>query len=366
MSRLGDLYDQYGQSPWLDNLKRGWINSGELQSWIGRGVRGITSNPTIFQQAITSSSDYDDQLADLIHAGASSEQAYWEMVISDIEGAAELLVPLHEESGGYDGFVSVEVAPALARDPQGTLKAATALAQKIAAKNVLIKIPGTAEGLPAIREATAAGISVNVTLLFSIHRYRDVIDAYIEGLEAAEGDLSSISSVASFFISRVDTAVDAQLDALGTAEALNLRGTAAVDQARVAYEMAQTIFTSQRWLQLAARGARIQRPLWASTSTKDPAYPPTKYVDQLIGPQSVNTIPDATITAFEQSGSLQRTIDVEVDDSKRRLARLGELGIDLDAVSTELETAGVQSFVASFDDLLSTLERRTDSISQRS
>jgi len=358
MTRLHDLFDQHQQSPWLDNLRRDWITSGELANWVDRGVRGLTSNPTIFQKAIGSSDAYDEELATFVAAGVSTEEAYWGLVKTDIGGALEVLSGIHAESQGEDGYVSVEVAPALAYDTDGTIAAARELDADIAAPNLYIKIPGTAEGLAAIEQTTSEGISVNVTLLFSLERYERVIEAYISGLEAHDGDLSNISSVASFFISRVDAAVDKQLDEIGTPEAGALRGKVAVANAVLAYDMAMKQFSGERWQELADRGARIQRPLWASTSTKDPDYPDTKYVDELIGPDSVNTLPDKTLDAFLQRGTVARTIDLDVPGAQAVLDGLAEVGVDLAAVAARLEADGVASFAASFDDLLQTLDGR--------
>ena len=362
MTRLHDLFDQQGQSPWLDNLRRDWITSGELDRWVERGVRGLTSNPTIFQKAIGGSDDYDAELAELVAEGHDTEACYWGLVKTDIRGALAALMPVHTASNGEDGYVSVEVAPSLAHDGPGTIAAARELDGDIAAPNLYIKIPGTAEGLDAIRQATAEGISVNVTLLFSLERYGQVIDAYLDGLEAAEGDLSNISSVASFFISRVDAAVDPQLDEIGTPEALALRGKTAVANGQLAYALAMERFSGPRWEALVARGARIQRPLWASTSTKDPSFPDTKYVDELIGPDSVNTLPDQTLAAFEDHGTVARTVDVDVAGAQAVLDGLAAVGVDLAAVAAKLEADGVASFTASFDDLLATLQGRIDAM----
>jgi transaldolase len=354
MGRLISLYQDHGQSPWLDNLRRDWLRDGELARWVERGVRGVTSNPTIFQKAMTSSDAYDADFARLVRDGHRTLDAYWELVVDDIRGALEVLAPVHRDSGGTDGFVSVEVAPSLARDTEGTVAAAIDLQRRIDAPNLLIKIPATAEGLPAITEAIARGISVNVTLIFGLERYAEVIDAYLAGLERVEGDLSHLASVASFFISRVDTEVDRRLEEIGTPEALALRGTAAIAQARAAYALFRERLAEPRWQQLAERGARPQRPLWASTSTKNPAYPDTLYVDELIGPDTVNTIPDATLAAFEDHGTLARRIDV--DDGTETLERLGEVGIDLADVASVLEDQGVAAFEDSFDELVTTLD----------
>lgn len=356
MTRLHDLYHEQGQSPWLDNLKRDWLRSGELARWVDRGVRGVTSNPTIFQKAMSDGHAYDEQLAALVRGGASIEQAYWTMVVDDIRDALAVLRPVHDASGGEDGFVSVEVAPSLARDTDGTIAAARHLHETIAEPNLFVKIPGTAEGLPAIRQMISEGRSVNVTLIFGLERYGEVIEAYLSGLEACDGDLSRVSSVASFFVSRVDTEVDRRLEAIGTDDALGLRGTAAVAQARGAYELFLERFSGARWDALVARGARVQRPLWASTSTKNPEYPDTMYVDALIGPHTVNTMPDATLEAFLDHGTVARTVDLQAEAPVTRVFDdLRRVGVDLDDVAQVLEDQGVDAFAASFDDLMRSL-----------
>ncbi|WP_419928697.1 transaldolase [Candidatus Poriferisocius sp.] len=360
MSSLHDLYRDYGQSPWLDNLRRDWINNGELSRWVERGVRGLTSNPSIFQKAMTSGDEYDEQFSRLLADGMSVADAYWELVLTDIGGALDALAPVHEESDGIDGFVSVEVDPKLARDTDSTLAAARALNQRVDRSNLYVKIPGTAEGLPAIQSMTAEGRSVNVTLLFSLSRYADVIEAYLCGLEECEGDLSAVSGVASFFISRTDTEVDRRLEAIGTPEALALRGQTAVAQGQVAYQIFNQKFSGPRWEALEARGARVQRPLWASTSTKNPAYPDTLYVDQLIGPDTVNTLPDATLEAFLDHGELARTVDADPATAQAVLDRVTDVGVDLEAVAHRLEDEGVSAFVKSFDDLIESLTATAD------
>ena len=360
MNNLHNLYRDYGQSPWLDNLRREWINNGELAHWVERGVRGLTSNPSIFQKAMTSGTEYDQQFAGLLVDGLGVADAYWELVLTDIGGALDVLAPVHEASDGVDGFVSVEVDPKLARDTEGTLAAARALHQRVNRPNLYVKIPGTAEGLPAIEAMTAAGRSINVTLLFSLSRYAEVIEAYLCGLEACKGDLSSVSGVASFFISRTDTEVDRRLEAIGTPDALALRGKTAVAQGQVAYQLFTEKFSGPRWEALAARGARVQRPLWASTSTKNPAYPDTLYVDQLIGPDTVNTLPDATLEAFTDHGTLARTVDADPDAAQAVLDRVTDVGVDLEAVADRLEDEGVSAFVKSFDDLLESLTTTAD------
>jgi transaldolase len=360
MSRLHDLTREYGQSPWLDNLRRGWIVSGELERWVERGVRGITSNPSIFQKAMAKGEDYDEQFAASIGAGDSVADAYWDLATSDIGEALRILRPVFDESGGEDGFVSLEVAPELARDTAGTVEVARSLHERIAQPNLYVKIPGTKEGLPAIQTMISEKRSINVTLLFGLERYAEVIEAYLAGLEAADGDLSGVSSVASFFVSRVDAEVDRRLDAIGTAPALALRGRAAVANAQLAYELFLQKFTGPRWEALADRGARVQRPLWASTSTKNEAYPDTLYVDTLIGPSTVNTMPETTLESFDDHGTLARTVDADLPGAHRVMAELAEVGIDMSDVTRVLEEEGVAAFAKSFDELIATLEEKAD------
>ena len=358
MGSLHDLYDQEGQSPWLDNLRRGWIASGELQQWIDRGVRGLTSNPTIFAKAMMDTEDYDQDLARLVTGGASVTDAYWDLVVADIAQALALLRPVHDASGGEDGYVSVEVSPTLAHDEPGTVAAARVLDDRIEAPNLYIKVPATAEGVPAIKTLIAEGRSINVTLIFSLQRYDAVMEAYVAGLEAHDGDLSSISSVASFFVSRVDVEIDRRLGEIGTPEALALKGRAAIAQAQLAYQRFTEVFSGPRWEALEARGARVQRPLWASTSTKDPSYPDTLYVDTLIGPNTVNTLPDSTLAAFEERGTVARTVDADPAGAAAVIESLAGLGIDTEEVAAKLETEGVGSFAKSFDEVLDTLGER--------
>ncbi len=360
MGRLHDLYTEQGQSPWLDNLKRSWLADGEIQRWIDRGVRGITSNPSIFQKAIESGDEYSAQLGELVRSGASIPDAYWSMVTDDITAALELFRPLYDSSDAGDGYVSVEVAPSLARDTDATIAMARELWQRIDRPNLYIKIPATLEGLPAIRQMISEGVNVNVTLIFSLDRYAAVMEAYIDGLDAASDaglDISRISSVASFFISRVDTEVDRRLGAVGTQQAMALRGQAAVAQGQLAGAMAREAFDGPRWAALAQQGGRPQRPLWASTSTKDPSLPDTLYIDQLIGPGTVNTIPDATLEAFEDHGTVARTLDADVEGARSTWAEIGSL-VDMVDVSKVLEAEGVTAFEKSFDELLGVLETR--------
>lgn len=363
MTRLKELYEREGQSPWLDNLKREYLVEGRLQRLVDDGIRGVTSNPTIFQKAITGGSAYDDQFRKLITAH-TVEDAYWGLVINDITGACEVLRPVYDSSAGADGFVSVEVAPALAYDSDATTLAARHLHERIAQPNLMVKIPATKEGLPAIRQMIAEGRNVNVTLIFSLQRYDEVIEAYISGLEeCGQADLSRVASVASFFISRVDTEVDRRLEEIGSEKALSLRGRAAVANAVLAYQLFLERFSGSRWSSLAARGAVVQRPLWASTSTKNPAYDDLLYVNSLIGAQTVNTLPDATVEAFVDHGVIRRTIDGDVDAAKALLDDLAAVGVDMDDVTRVLEDEGVAAFAKSFDELMQALNDKASGLS---
>ncbi len=364
MGRLQDLHDLQDQSPWLDNLRRAYLRSGELQRYVDRGIRGITSNPSIFQKAIADSDDYDEQFVALRADGRSIDDIYWTMVSDDISEALAVLRPVHDRSDGVDGYVSVEVDPGLARDTDRTIASARQLHERIDEPNLFVKIPATEEGVPAIRQMISEGRSINVTLIFSIDRYLEVMEAYVAGLEAyrdaGHDDLSGIRSVASFFISRVDTEVDNRLGAIGSPEALDLRGKAAVAQGKLAYQRFLEVFSGPRWESLAASGAKVQRPLWASTSTKNDDYPDTLYVDSLIGPDTVNTMPTATIDAFEDHGTVARTVDADVGGAEAVLEGLASVGVDMDDVARVLETEGVAAFEKSFEDLLETLQQKAD------
>jgi transaldolase len=366
--RLNQLSDQYGQSPWIDNLKRSFLGvGGGLEALVARGVKGVTSNPTIFQKAIAGSADYDEQFLALVGEGHSTEAAYWVMASDDVIAACGQMLRVYEETKGVDGYVSLEVSPTLAHDTPGTIEAARGLHLGIGVPNLMVKIPATAAGLPAIEEMIAEGRDINVTLIFSIERYAGVIEAYLTGLErfAASGatDLSGVASVASFFISRVDSEIEKRLDSLGTPEAVALKGKAAIAQAVLANHLFREKFSGPRWNRLTALGARVQRPLWASTSTKNPVYPDTLYVDSLIGPDTVNTLPDATLEAFADHGTLARTIDTvqAVAEASQAISALTALGIDLGDVAEVLEREGVASFAKSFEDLMATLESRRPS-----
>ena len=359
-----------GQSPWLDFIERGLIESGELARLVREdGIRGVTSNPTIFEKAISGGSAYDAQIGVLADRGASVMEAYKELVTEDIRRAADILRPVFDASGGGDGHVSLEVDPDLAYDSRRTVERAEELFRAVGRPNVLIKIPATGEGLPAIEETIARGIPVNVTLIFSGSRYEEVAQAYIRGVErrvAAGKDPRTVASVASFFVSRVDSAVDKLLDAViprwpGSPKAktaISLKGKVAVANARLAYARFREIFSGPRWEPLAARGARLQRPLWASTGTKNPAYSDVLYVEELIGPDTVNTLPVATIDAFRDHGSVADTLTGRGKEAREILDDLGLLDIGIEEVCEKLSVDGVNSFTESYRSRLGTIERR--------
>ena len=352
-----------GTSPWLDNIRRGWLESGEFRRMVDEGVVGVTSNPTIFQKAIADSNDYDSGVANLASRGVEPADVFFELAIEDVREAADQIRHVYDESGHLDGFVSFELPPGMANDSAASIAGAPDFFRRIGRANIFIKIPGTAEGVPAIEESIAAGINVNVTLLFALKSYEDIHMAYIRGLErrVQAGDpISDIHSVASFFVSRVDTAVDAQLP-----EGSPLRGKAAVANAKLAYQRFLEITASDRWQALAAEGATVQRPLWASTGTKNKEYSDVLYVDELIGPDCVNTMPEGTIAAFLDHGTVRRTVDADVDDARRILAELDAAGVSLDAVTAKLEIDGVKSFSDSFDSLLGTIAENMEALRAR-
>lgn len=350
MTKLHSL-TELGQSVWLDDIRRSYLASGRLKLLIAQGVRGVTSNPSIFHRAIAGTAEYDQQMEELACMGQSAYQIYEALILEDIGRAADQLRPIYDETEGADGYVSLEVSPRLAHDTRGTIAQAQRLYSTLGRPNVMIKVPGTIEGLPAIRALIAARVSVNVTLLFSLPQYEAVLEAYIAGMEdlaAVGGDLRAVASVASFFVSRIDSAVDAALDKLGRDD---LRGAAATASARVAYAHFRAVTEGDRWMALERRGARVQRPLWASTSTKNPSYPDTLYVDRLIGPDTVNTMPLATMDAFLDHGTAAITITDGLDEARGHLARLAELGIEVVEVGERLQSDGVTAFIESFDAL---------------
>ncbi len=355
----------FGQSIWLDYIRRQMIDSGELKKLIeDDGLKGVTSNPAIFQKAIAGSTDYDEAIRSLALAGKSIEEIYQVLTVEDVQQAADLFKPVYDREGGHDGFISLEVNPHLAQDTEGTVQEARYLWQALGRPNVLIKVPATKEGLPAVRELISEGINVNVTLLFGLPRYREVAEAYIAGLEAraAQGlPLNPVASVASFFLSRIDVLLDPRLEKLAAAGgpqaqgARDLIGEAAIASAKVAYTIYEEIFGGERFKKLAAQGARPQRLLWASTSTKNPAYPDVKYVEPLIGVDTVNTLPPETLNAYRDHGDPADRLTEEVDRAAGCLRRLAELGIDLDQATQHLEDEGVEKFNQPFDSLMATL-----------
>ena len=356
-----------GQSLWYDNIQRRLLaktasgDNGELAAMIERGdIRGVTSNPSIFHNAISKSHDYDGALIPLARSGASAEQIFWELAIQDIKDACDLFQPLYAHTSGGDGYVSLEVSPYLSNDTDGTVAQARHLWQTVGRPNLMVKIPATKAGIPAVRQAIAAGINVNVTLIFSIERYKEVMDAYMSGLEdclLAGGDIENIHSVASFFVSRVDSKIDPKL-----AAGSPLLGKAAIANAKLAYAEFREYFAAPRFGKLQMGKANYQRPLWASTGVKNPAYPDTLYVDTLIGPATVNTVPPATLDAFRDHGHSALTLMEGVDECRAQIAGLEQLGILMNTVTDELETEGVKSFVDAFTALLQTIEERRTSV----
>ncbi|MCK5008036.1 MAG: bifunctional transaldolase/phosoglucose isomerase, partial [Spirochaetales bacterium] len=348
MNKLQEL-TKLGQSIWLDYIRRSFIASGELKSLIDEGVRGVTSNPTIFEKAIAGSSDYDEQLAKM--AGSTLDEMYEALVLEDIRRAAELLRPVWDSSAGADGYVSLEVSPELARDTKGTIAEARRLFKTLDKPNVMIKVPATKEGIPAIEALIAEGINVNATLIFSLQHYEAAAEAYLAGLEKlvrSGGDLGRVASVASFFVSRVDAAVDKALEELGEAE---LKGKIAIANSKASFLRSRKLYSGERWRKLAAGGARVQRLLWASTGTKNPSYPDTLYLDTLIGPDTVNTVPPATLDAFRDHGTVSSSLEMELEKAVERLERLNRLGVDLEAITEKLQEDGVTAFAKSFRSL---------------
>ena len=367
---------EHGQSVWFDQMSRGLLASGELARMIREdGLRGVTSNPTIFEKAIGGSTDYDDHVRQLAAEGRSVEEVYESLVVDDIGKAADLFRPLYDESKGTDGFVSLEVSPALAEDTLGTGASAKSLHLALSRPNVMIKIPATLQGLPAIEEAIAGGINVNVTLIFSQDVYAQVAESYIRGLErrlAAGEDVTRVASVASFFVSRIDTAIDKQLEerianAKTDEERTQLKsllGKAAIANAKMAYVKFKEIFEGERFAKLRLAGAQVQRPLWASTGTKSKAYSDVLYVESLIGPDTVNTVPPETFNAFRDHGRVTRTLDAGIDEAREQLRQLEEIGISLDEVTKKLTIDGVKSFAESFTKLIAVIEERRNAEAQ--
>ncbi|WP_184546622.1 transaldolase [Mucilaginibacter sp. FT3.2] len=355
-SNVKQIHD-FGQSIWLDFIDREIMVSGKLKQLIDEdGVRGVTSNPAIFEKAITSSSDYDQDITELAKTTSDNEQLFFGLAVKDIQNATALFKGVYDESNKVDGYVSLEVSPFLALDTEGTAKQAEELWKKVDRKNVMIKIPGTQPGLAAIQQSIAKGININVTLLFGLERYEAVTEAYIAGLEehlAAGHKIAHISSVASFFLSRIDVIVDPLLEAKGEKALL---GEVAIASAKKAYEIYKRVFSTERWQKLAAQGAQPQRLLWASTGSKNPAFKDTKYVEALIGPDTVDTVPLETVDAFRDHGIAANTLELGLAEATATLAKLKDLGIDLDAITQQLEDEGIEKFNKPFEKLLKAIE----------
>jgi transaldolase / glucose-6-phosphate isomerase len=372
-NRLTEIM-KLGQSIWYDNIRRAMITAGDLKKKIEEDdLRGVTSNPTIFEKAITGSTDYDEQLRRLVHSGKSVSEIYEELVIDDIGNAADVLLPVYERTDALDGYISLEVSPKLAYDTAGTIEEAARLFRRLGRKNVMIKIPASKEGIPAIEESIYRGININITMIFSIENYEEVAEAFIRGLErrAAGGEsVERIASVASFFVSRVDTAVDADLEykarhASSDEERARLEsmlGRAAVANAKLAYQKFKEIFHGPRFADLKSKGAQVQRCLWASTGTKNPKYSDVLYVDNLVGPETVNTVPPATYTAIRDHGRVELTLEEGLDECRALTGQLAEAGIDLKAVTEKLQKDGLEAFVNSFDTLAESLEAKRDAL----
>jgi transaldolase len=352
-----------GQSVWIDYLSRPFVQRGELSELAADGVVGVTSNPTIFQAAIAEGDSYDDQIRELIPTESEPKEIFLALARDDIRAACDVLRPAFDASSGQDGRVSLEVDPNLAHDTQATIEEAARLSALVDRPNLFVKIPATREGLPAIEETIAAGIAVNVTLIFSLQRHREVAEAYLRGLRRlidAGGDPSPIASVASFFVSRVDTEADRRLDEIGGYD--ELKGKLAIANAKLAYETYEEVFSGPDWDELAAKGATPQRCLWASTSTKNPAYRDVLYVEELIGPDTVNTMPRETIAAFIDHGRAERTLDRDIEGARRVFELFAEAGVDYDDVVETLEREGVEKFAKSFRELFSDLEAKRDAL----
>ena len=360
-TKLHELIE-LGQSVWLDFIQRSLILSGDLLDYVEQGLSGVTSNPAIFEKAISHSSEYDDQMEQLAEQGKSAQEIYEALTVEDARLAADVLRPVFDRSKGSDGFFSLEVEPHLAHDKHGSVIAAERLFKSVDRPNVMIKIPATEEGYAAIQQLTEEGININITLMFSLAHYEQVAEAYISGLEKrlANGyDIKNVSSVASFFVSRVDTKVDDLLDGYKTPEAVSLKGRIGLANAKMAYQRFKEVFHSQRWSHLAERGARVQRVLYGSTGTKNPDYSDVMYVNNLIGPDTINTIPPETLEAFKDHGTVALTLEDDLDEARAQLSQLDALGINLDDVANELLDEGIEKFIKPYDSLLHVIEEKS-------
>ncbi len=357
---------EHGQSIWYDFISHDFIASGRMAELVEQGLRGMTSNPTIFEKAIAGGTSYDGKIQELSRAGKTTAEIATELFVGDVTAACDVMMPVYEQSGGADGFISLEVNPKLAHATDGTFEEAVALHERVNRPNLMVKIPATSEGLPAIRRCIAAGISINITLIFSVEQYRAVAEAFVAGLEdrlAAGHSIANVASVASVFVSRIDSMVDAQLDAIGTPEAAALKGRLGVANSKLVYQEFLAIFAGPRWERLAASGARVQRPLWASTSTKNPAYPELLYVDTLIGPNTVNTVPPETLEAIMRNISVRSTVQEGLAEAQATVQELAAIGININAVMATLLAEGLDKFVASFDALFEKLEAKRAALS---
>jgi transaldolase len=356
--RLRKMHE-LGQSPWVDELSRDDIKNGGLERLIEDGILGATSNPAIFQKAIAGSELYDEQLLELARKEDDPKEIFWGIARTDITDACDIFMPVYERTGGEDGYVSLEVQPDIAYDTEATIEEAARLHGMIDRPNLFVKIPATLQGLVAIEEMISRGKSINVTLIFSLERYREVVRAYIRGVKRlveSGGDPSDVRSVASFFVSRIDSEADQRLEELG---ADDLEGRLAIANAKIAYQIYKQVFGGSRWRSLEERGANRQRLLWASTSTKNPDYPDTLYVDNLVGPQTVNTMPKQTIEAVKDHGNIRPTLEEGVEEAKELLERLREAGLDYEDVTDTLEQEGIQKFADPFHALLEEIERKS-------
>jgi len=370
---LHALHEQ-GQSVWLDYIRRGIIGNGELKTMMAEyDLRGVTSNPSIFEEAMGKSDDYDDELEQLAADGVEAGAAFEQMAVKDIQATCDVFRPIYDAADGHDGFVSLEVSPLLADDAERTMDEARKLWKLVDRPNLMIKVPGTTAGIPAVETLLAEGLNINITLLFSIRGYEAVMEAYLRGLEhcVEQGrPVDRAASVASFFVSRVDASVDAALEKIvaqggpNAEKAKGVMGRAAIANAKMAYARFTQVFAGERWERLKAKGARVQRPLWASTSTKNPAYRDTIYVEELVGPETVNTVPLATLKAFADHGQVRRTVDLELDRARADLATLQELGIDLDAITEQLQVEGVEKFAKSFRQMIETVGEKLTRVAQ--
>jgi transaldolase len=355
LARMREL----GQAPWVDELSREDIENGGLKRMIDDGIVGVTSNPAIFQKAIAGSDLYDEQLGELAGREDDPKRMFWEVARKDIQDACDIFMPVHEETGGRDGFISLEVQPDIAYDTEATVEEATRLHEMVDRPNLFVKIPATLPGLVAIEEMISRGKSINVTLIFSLERYREVARAYTRGLQRLVengGDPSGVHSVASFFVSRIDSEADTQLQELGTDD---LEGKLAIANAKLAYQIYKQVFGGARWSKLAEKGANSQRLLWASTSTKNPDYPDTIYIDNLVGPDTVNTMPKKTIEAVMDHAEIRPTLEVGVEDAKGLLKRLREAGLDYEDVTDILEKEGIQKFADPFNEMLEEIQNKS-------